>query len=202
MTRLFDLPDPNPGKLLQVAIAVGVPLWMELLDEKTKSVWIHTRTWSRTDSPTPLDLVALAMAEVALELFRNQGEEFDKAKETVQDYAGDYLRRLVRFGPGFTSNVRDLGDELAHNYSSCITLNWGVGGGAWYVVLSSDNLRMHLLRAREDALLVPFIERYAERYPQMLEKMRGVSTAAFAEFLKDLSKRCDAAFKEIYETQS
>ncbi|MES2931538.1 MAG: hypothetical protein V4682_02445 [Patescibacteria group bacterium] len=196
MTRLFDLPDPNPAKLLELGIAQAMPLWIEGLDEKTKAVWIHTRRWDRTGPNLPLELVALVMAQVSLELFEEPGETEQPDVEGVRDYAGDYLHRVVRHGD-FASNVRTLGDKIAREHSLCITIHADVQGGQWYVLSPPASVESELLRFMQDPMLARFAEHFRERYPVVVGLLRHATDweKTITEILQGISDKYIAALE-------
>lgn len=188
MTRLFDSPDPNPGRILDTALAQGILLWEDGLDEKTRAVWIHKRNWNRSTDSRPLELIALVAAQAALDFYQDPGDSTDDVLAAVREYADDYLRRLLHFGRGFSSNVLELGDQLAYDYSACITIHTSIHGGCWYVMGSRDAVRMELLRRKDDPALGRFIERFKERYP---ETAKAVA--------RDPEKGIEKIVNEIYE---
>lgn len=197
MTRLFHQPDPNPRKLLELGIAQAVPLWMEGLDEKTKAIWIHTRRWNRTGPNLQLELVALVMAQVSLELFEEPGEVEQAAVEGVRDYTGDYLRRVIRHGD-FSSNVRNLGDELARDYSLCITIHADVQGGQWYVLNTPADVESELLRFVQHPTLARFADRFKELYPQIVVRLTHAPDweKTVAEIVQDIYTKYDIAWEK------
>ena len=200
MTRLFDSPDPNPRKILEVGIAQAMPLWMEGLDEKTRAIWIHTRRWNRTGSGTELELVALVMAQVSLELFQEPGETQQEAVEGVREYAGDYLRRVIRHGHDFSSNVRELGDEIARDYSLCITIHANIRGGDWYVLSTPKEVEHELGRFKENPVFTRFIERFKERYPVISARLTHAADweVTVDEIVQDIYTKYDAVWDEVY----
>ena len=200
MTRLFDPPDPNPQKILEVGIAQAMPLWMEGLDEKTRAIWIHTRRWNRPGGGTELELVALVMAQVSLELFHKPGDTLDEVAETVRDFAGDYLRRVIRHGHSFSGNARELGDEIAREYSLCMTIHSNIRGGDWYVLSSPETVESELARFKENPVLARFADRFKERYPEMAARLTRASDLEkiVNELVQDIYAKYDAAWDEVH----
>lgn len=198
MTRLFDLPDPNPAKLLELAIAQAMPLWMEGLDEKTRAIWIHTRRWNRTGDPLPLELVALVMAQVSLDLFQDPDEIELPDVEGVRDYAGDYLHRVIRHGD-FSYNVRELGDKIARDYSLCITIHADVQGGQWYVLSTPAEVESELLRFTTDPVLARFTERFKEWYAVVTGLLSHATDweRAVNEIVQGMCAKYDAARNNV-----
>ncbi len=198
MTRLYDSPDPVPGKLLEMAIAAGMLLWLESLEEREKTVWIHTRRWERSNRRSPILLVGLVLGEVAIELYHKPGDSNDEIAEAVRDDADSYLRRVLRSGIGFTHNIGELAEDLARNLSSCITIHSNIQGGSWYVLGTTDTMRAKLLSLRESAAYARFIDRFKERYPQIvarLEKPRDTD-GALEKAVSDLCDRYEALVRE------
>lgn len=201
MTRLFDTPDPNPGKVLDTALAQGILLWEDGLDEKTRAVWMHMRNWHRTGSSRPLELIALVAAQVMLQLYQDPGDVAEEVGAAIHDFADDYLRKMLHFGTGFSSNVRELGDQLAHDYSSCITIHSSIHGGCWYVMGSRDTARMELLRRKDDPALALFIERFKEQYPETATALTRDPENGVEKIVAELHEKYMVLWKEELDAQ-
>lgn len=201
---MFEMPDPNPGKVLEVGIAQAMSLWMEGLDEKTRAIWIHTRRWNRTGDATEMEIVALVMAQVSLELFKEPGEIQQVAVEGVRDYAGDYLRRVIRHGHDFSSNVRELGDDIVRDYSLCITIHSNKQGGDWYVLSTPKEVEHELDRFKENPVLACFIERFKERYPEISVRLTHAADwdTIVNEIVRDIYAKYDAVWDEVHSASA
>lgn len=196
MTRLFEPQDPYPRKLLELGIALAMPLWMEGMDVKAREIWAHTRRWERLDTGSELELVALVMAQVSIEFFQKSDDDSDETGAHVRTYARDYLQRVVRHGDGFLGiNARDLADDIAQRYSVCLTIHTNVQGGSWYVLGTPSTVEHELLRFTEDPILARFAERFKEQYPKTVARLELASDMpkAISEIAREINALYEAA---------
>jgi len=200
MTRLFDPPDPNPATVLETMPAQGVTPWADGLEMKPRAVWNHDRNLNRSEDQGPLALIALVASQVSLDLYQDPGSD-DDLREKVCDYADDYLRKLLYFGLGFSSNARELGDQLSSDYSPCITIHSSIRGGSWYVMGERDALRTHLLLCKEDPVLSRFVERFKEQYPKTLAVLERDYEKVFSETVRELTDTFRAIVQKKTESR-
>jgi len=185
MTRLFDPPDPNPGKVFEAALAQGILLWEEGLEEKHRLSWTHARHWDRSTEPrAEIQVVAFAAVRAALSLYAEPDWSPPEGRESAHEYAGDFLRKLLYSRSGFSRAVLDLADNLAKEYSSSIDLQFSVRGGEWYVMGELRQARTNLARLKEQPILARFKERFKELYPETAELLRSLPPERIYEMLE------------------
>ena len=164
MTRLFERPDPNPKKVLEVMIAGAI---MDTPQDDLE--------WDRSTDLCKIQMAALAGSQISLALLQEVGASDDAVSQTVRKYAEDYLLKLCFSKNGFSFSALYLADELVHSSSPYIDTYSSVRRGrSWYVVCNCVTT-MHL-RARtieEDQYLLWFDRKFSETYQEIKNQIES-----------------------------
>jgi hypothetical protein len=155
MTRLFDTPNPYPGRVFRAALARGIQLWEETQDTPACSCG---RRWNLLDRPQ--EIIILAALKVSLELSADPDTE-------VQLHAGGFLQSVLYSRDTLPDTVNDFLRGVAADYGSVKMHTDVFRHTSWFVLARPEAVEEDLASYRKDPVLSLFLERFDRAYAEV-----------------------------------